>query len=332
MPSFSNCPICGKEFKVVRNINEHFCSRKCYALSKKGKAWGGAISSAGKKLGAYNKDRVHKMVQGKKDSHLARAMLNPEFVSCLNEARQLLKEGYVHNLSQLFRAVNIASLLPKEHKYGADLYYVLLEKEKLSFYEKEIPCSIAGFNLEQLNWFKWLLTTASDWRGFIEKFLKDHEALQISRRTCSYGVILQFVQATNFPTKVLRKDLSKNKHGFSTERAFRKLLDSQKLNYKDQVKLVDANNTCYYFADFVINGKLIVEINGDYWHGWGKEIQELRGAVKRRCLADLKKYEFYENSNYAYLVIWEHELQNPSSIIEKVQESLKSAEYNKRIV
>lgn len=324
------CPICGKVYEAYP-YEKLYCSGKCYYLSRKGRSWGGAISKKGRKIGKYNSTRVELMAIGKKEAHLKRALEHPEILK-LDEARQLLKEGYVTNLSSLRRALRYPSLKEVGISYIADAYYVLIQKEHLTFCKKDIPCCIAGLSLFQLRWFKHLLEIATDWDNFTVLFLKDYEKFGVHKSLGFYKTILKFVQETNFNTKALRKDLSKNVKGYSTERIVRNYLEEFNYNFIQHLYLKDLEKDCFWVPDFVIENKLILEINGDYWHGYNKKIEEIKeGRIKNRVLKDLQKYDFYEKNNYCYLIIWEHELLNKSTIIQKIKDKLKDADNYSKI-
>lgn len=260
---------------------------------------------------------------------MQRALEHPEYLK-IDEARNLLKEGYPVKLSQFSRALGY-NKLATSHRYFADVCYVLFEKEHLNLCKKDIPFAIA--NLDQIRWFKNLLAICENWKDFEKRFLEDCERMNVYRSAGCPSAVIKFVQETNFPTKALRKDLEINKtiKGFSTERTFRSILQEIGVSFKEQVTLKSKAVLCFR-PDFVINNKLIVEINGDYWHGYGKKLEELHTRVRQRVLNDFKKYEFYEQEGFKYLIIWEHELQEKETILKTVKELLKNESIYRNIV
>lgn len=68
---------------------------------------------------------------------------------------------------------------------------------------------------------------------------------------------------------------------------------------------------CGYRVDYYLGQKLIVEIQGDYWHN-----------KKRAIQSDKKKKEKLSQNGYHVLQIWEHDLDND---IEKVADTVISA-------
>lgn len=323
------CPICGKNYQAYP-YEKLFCSGECYYQSKKGKSWGGALNK-GKRVGKYNDDRVEKMATGKKEAHLQRALEHPEYLK-IDEARNLLKEGYPVKLSQFSRALGY-NKLTISHRYFADICYMLFEKEHLSLCKKDIPFAIASLSLDQIRWFKNLLTVCENWEDFEKRFLGDYERMNVYRSTGYPSTIIKFVQETNFPTKALREDLGINKttKGYSTEKAFRSILQEMEVSFKEQVTLKSKAGRGFR-PDFIVNNKLIVEVNGDYWHGYGKKLEELSTRIRQNVLNDLRKYEFYEQEGFKYLIVWEHELREKETILKTVKEALKNESIYRDIV
>lgn len=57
------------------------------------------------------------------------------------------------------------------------------------------------------------------------------------------------------------------------------------------------------------NPKHIIEVNGDYWHNLPNTKEK-----------DKRKLETYSKYGYKTLVIWEHELKNPTQVLNKIRE------------
>lgn len=317
------CPNCGKTYTAYA-YEKLFCSGKCYYQSRKGKAWGGALDK-GKKRGAYNSDRVEKMAIGKKEAHLKRGLQHPEILR-LDEARELLEKGYSTCPSQLCRALGL-NKIKSRHKYFADVYYVVFEKEHYKQCTKDIPCSIASLNVQQLRWFLSALKASESWDDYKSRYKQVRDELHLAQRLILPKTIIKFVQETNFQTKVLKKDLTVNtlEKGYSTEKIFRKILQDLKLSFTEQDTLKDTESGKKYRPDFIIDNRLIIEINGDYWHGWNKKLNEMDDRIKARVIKDEIKYSFYRKNNFKYLIIWEHELADTETIIKVIKETLKDA-------
>lgn len=324
--SYTNkCLFCGKNF-TAKYADKKYCTRECYAKTKLGKVWGGAVSKKGKKIGSYSEKRIAAMSNAKKEQHLKRALEHPEILR-LDEARKILKANYMCSLSILAKVLNYPTT---GHRYIADVHYALVEKEGLELCKLDLAEPIVHMNLKQHNWYLKLIATAKNWNDFVERFESEYKEIGVRMSAAKYSFVLDFVQKLNIKTSLFRQDWSKNIFGYSTESLFRSYLEEQKLSFKEQVTLKqDSEN--YYRADFIVEDKLIVEVNGDYWHGYGKTIESADERVQKRILQDFKKYEFYKEQNYNYLIIWEHELQNKSIIIKRLEEKLNDASNYQRI-
>ena len=74
----------------------------------------------------------------------------------------------------------------------------------------------------------------------------------------------------------------------------------------DGEKIIGVKN-----PDFImLNGKKIIELFGDYWH-----------TKKVRCFEETEKgrIEYFKKYGYKTLVIWEHELNNPALMADKIK-------------
>lgn len=77
-----------------------------------------------------------------------------------------------------------------------------------------------------------------------------------------------------------------------------------------------------WIPDFYIPGLGIIEVNGDYWHGYGIPFEKMNELQQKRFLADQNKYQWYVNNNYRYIVLWEHEILKRD--FSKLEEFLKN--------
>ena len=55
--------------------------------------------------------------------------------------------------------------------------------------------------------------------------------------------------------------------------------------------------------------KKLIEMNGDYWHTTPKNMEK-----------DARKLQSYAKLGYSCLIIWEHELEDPEAVIERILE------------
>ena len=91
------------------------------------------------------------------------------------------------------------------------------------------------------------------------------------------------------------------------EIAFAEELDKASIDYEQQYRVGT------YLVDFLIEKSLVVEMNGDYWHG-SEEAKEY----------DKQRNDWIRSQGYEVIVFWESEFYNdPEACIEKVKGSLK---------
>lgn len=77
------------------------------------------------------------------------------------------------------------------------------------------------------------------------------------------------------------------------------------------------------FDYFVPKANLLIEVDGDYWHGFGKEYSELNEIQKRSKRNDKDKDIIAKGLGYEILRFWEHDIyDNPdfikSEILKKI--------------
>ena len=101
-------------------------------------------------------------------------------------------------------------------------------------------------------------------------------------------------------------------------------LDKNQIPFKVEFKL-PKGETSFYSYDILIEPALIIEINGDYWHGNPKIYDEndliLKGSsgeklVSDKWVEDALKIETAENAGFSVLVIWENDWKNNFENIE----------------
>ena len=79
-------------------------------------------------------------------------------------------------------------------------------------------------------------------------------------------------------------------------------------NYMGDGKIWFRGENHFFNPDFLSkNPKCIIEVYGDYWHNTLKEIKKHQ-----------ERLQTYSKYGYKTLIIWEHELKNPTQVIEKI--------------
>lgn len=88
------------------------------------------------------------------------------------------------------------------------------------------------------------------------------------------------------------------------EKAGNKILDDLGIDYKCQV-LVENK----FIVDvFIPKYKVVIQWDGDYWHGYGKEINNVDDRVKKRMKLDISQDAYMNKCGYRVLRFWEHEV------------------------
>lgn len=85
------------------------------------------------------------------------------------------------------------------------------------------------------------------------------------------------------------------------------------------------------FFDFYIpSSRVIIEVDGDYWHGYGLVREEMNPTQKKNHRVDNCKDQWAALHGIPIIRIWEHDIrQNPSEVMKMLKEKLK---YHSKLV
>ncbi|MEK6879221.1 MAG: hypothetical protein AABY22_06405 [Nanoarchaeota archaeon] len=84
------------------------------------------------------------------------------------------------------------------------------------------------------------------------------------------------------------------------------ILDSLKMEYKPQVLIGNK-----FLVDvFIPKYNLIIQFDGDYWHGNIKKYKELSERQKKRKIIDKSQNAYFKKCGFNILRIWESEINN----------------------
>jgi transposase-like protein/G:T-mismatch repair DNA endonuclease (very short patch repair protein) len=131
-------------------------------------------------------------------------------------------------------------------------------------------------------------------------------------KTYKKGYSLGYVSKKfNCSVETIRNFLIKNnieRHPYcvkdtSIEIILKEILEELDIAYKPQHK-IERKIFDFYIADY----NILIEANGDYWHGNPLKYKKLDSIQKENKLRDLKKLEFAINNNYKILFLWEFEI------------------------
>lgn len=102
------------------------------------------------------------------------------------------------------------------------------------------------------------------------------------------------------------------------EREMQKMLKKLKVEFRAQ-EIIHGK-----IFDFFVPGKnLIIEVDGDYWHGYGKEHAELNEIQKRSVRNDSEKEVIAKGLGYEIIRFWEHEIhENPDDVISELKKKV----------
>ncbi len=112
------------------------------------------------------------------------------------------------------------------------------------------------------------------------------------------------------------------KYGTSKlEKKFAKeFLEKLGIRYEEQFEAKDIKR----FYDFYLpDYQVIIEIDGDFYHGYGKVHEEKNPMQKRNARVDEIKNEWAALHGYPLIRIWEHDInENPEKILDMLRERL----------
>ena len=117
-------------------------------------------------------------------------------------------------------------------------------------------------------------------------------------------------------------DASPSRNPKTTEVRIKKILDANKISYKRNFCLKMADG-CWRLYNFYINGKLLLEVNGDYWHAnpkfygaedWISVRKSSRGGSFAKDLweYDEEKRQLAISFGYKTYTLWEYDMKSMS--------------------
>ncbi len=103
------------------------------------------------------------------------------------------------------------------------------------------------------------------------------------------------------------KKMDKNPTG--CEFAFIELLNELKVKYETQ-KIIKGKIFDFYIPD----KNILVEVDGTYWHGYNKTLNEMNDVQKKVYYNDRRKDTLARGLGYTLIRVWEHELDDESYV------------------
>ena len=126
-------------------------------------------------------------------------------------------------------------------------------------------------------------------------------------------------------SEIIKRNIERSKkphpkYGTSKlEKKFAKeFLDKLGIEYEEQFEAKDIKR----FFDFKIKGRVLIEIDGDYYHSYGKVYEEMNPMQKKNARVDeLNKWA--HSNGYKLIRIWEHDInENPQKVMKILKENI----------
>ena len=127
-------------------------------------------------------------------------------------------------------------------------------------------------------------------------------------------------------SEIIKKNIERSKkphpkYGTSKlEKKFAKeFLDKLGIEYEEQFEAKDIKR----FFDFKIKGRILIEIDGDYYHSYGKVYEEMTPTQKKNARVDKIKNEWALSHGIPIIRIWEHDINNnPQKVFSILRENI----------
>ena len=111
------------------------------------------------------------------------------------------------------------------------------------------------------------------------------------------------------------------------EKFAKEFLDVLGLSYQYQFEAKDIKR----FFDFLVEGIVLIEIDGDYYHSYGKLYEDMNPMQKRNFRVDMIKDSWAAENGYILCRIWEHDIRNnPDGVMKKIKDVLDIKDKKKK--
>lgn len=119
------------------------------------------------------------------------------------------------------------------------------------------------------------------------------------------------------------KKIMKHRPCTSLELKMKELLDEHNIKYTFQF-FINNNRVCKSYDFKIKNSNVIIEVDGDYWHG-NPNTDNHHKFVNETKLNDLKKTKLAESRGYTVLRFWESDvLSDKNTIINQIKQAINS--------
>ncbi len=141
----------------------------------------------------------------------------------------------------------------------------------------------------------------------------------LSQRTPKYCSIKCRDNDPNYIGYIAGNMAQMDKKGLNKlEKCGNEILDDISVNYQYQALIENK-----FLVDVLIpEYKIVIQWDGDYWHGYNKDINTVNDRVRKRMLLDKSQDAYMKECGYHILRFWEHEVYKERR---KVSDSIKKS-------
>ncbi len=123
-----------------------------------------------------------------------------------------------------------------------------------------------------------------------------------------------------YPEKKKREKKVKIGSSKLEDKFAREFLDVLGVNYVRQFEAVSIGR---FFDFYITDARLIIEIDGDYYHSFNKVYEEMSPMQKKNRRVDKQKDRWALLNGFAILRIWEHDInKNPNEVMRILKERI----------
>lgn len=128
-------------------------------------------------------------------------------------------------------------------------------------------------------------------------------------------------------SEIIKKNIERSKkphpkYGTSKlEKKFAKeFLDKLGVKYEEQFY---AESIKRYYDFYLPECRVLIEVDGDYWHSYGKVYEEMNPTQKKNARVDKIKNEWALAHGIPIIRIWEHDIiENPEKVMKILKENI----------
>ena len=119
-----------------------------------------------------------------------------------------------------------------------------------------------------------------------------------------------------------RSKKSHPKYGTSKleKKCAKEFLDKLGVKYEEQYFAESINR---YYDFYLPECRVLIEVDGDYWHSYGKVYEEMTPTQKKNARVDKIKNEWALSRGIPIIRIWEHDInENPQKVMKILKENI----------